>query len=70
MKEILRSNNPVMLSFAQALLSEAKIETVLLDLHASIMDGSVLAVRRRLMVDDEDYEPARRILIEAELDPK
>ncbi|MBS0640010.1 MAG: DUF2007 domain-containing protein [Acetobacteraceae bacterium] len=65
MRAVVTSNNPVRLSFLTALLADAGIETVLLDLHASIADGSIGAIPRRLVVADDDYARACRILREA-----
>ena len=62
MKPVLKTNDVVLLSFAQSLLKDAKIETVLLDENASIMDGSTGFLPRRLMVADEDFPQAQRIL--------
>jgi hypothetical protein len=59
------SNDPVRLSFLTALLKDAGIPVVLLDVHASIMDGSVGAIPRRLMVSERDWERAMRVLMEA-----
>jgi hypothetical protein len=65
MKELLRTNDLVKLSWLQALLSEAGLESLVLDSHASVLEGSALAIPRRLMVLNEDYEKARRVLEEA-----
>jgi hypothetical protein len=67
MKELFRSNDAVYLSFAQAVLKGEGIETLLFDAHMSVMDGSIGALPRRLMVvDDGQFERARHILAEAE----
>ena len=66
MKELLRTNNLVYLSFAQAVLQDAGIETLLFDAHMSVMDGSIGALPRRLMVADDEFERAKRVLAEAE----
>ena len=66
MKELLRTNNLVYLSFAQAVLKEAGIETLLFDAHMSVMDGSIGALPRRLMVADDQLARAQKILAEAE----
>lgn len=63
-KELLRTNDPVLLSFATALLAEQHIEAVVLDSHTSILEGSIGAIPRRLMVPDEDHVRARRVLAE------
>ena len=65
MKELLRTNDLVRLSFIAALLAEQRIETLVLDSHMSILEGSIGAIPRRLMVLDEDHARAKRILEEA-----
>ena len=66
MKELLRTNNVVYLSFAQAVLKEAGIEPLLFDAHMSVMDGSIGALPRRLMVADDEFHRAQKVLAEAE----
>ena len=66
MKELLRTNDLVRLSWMQALLADAGIESVVLDTHTSVLEGSAGAVPRRMVVDDDDYERARRLMAEAE----
>lgn len=65
MKELFRTNNVVYLSFAQAVLKEAGIEALIFDDHMSILEGSIGALPRRLMVADEDETTARGILAAA-----
>ncbi len=62
MVELLRTNDIVLLSFLGALLADAGIETVVLDTHTSILEGSIGAIPRRLMVIDDDIVAARRVL--------
>ena len=62
MVELLRTNDVVLISFIRALLAEANIEMVELDTHASIMDGSVAMIQRRIMIDGEDERRARQLL--------
>ena len=62
MKELFRSNEMVFLSWAEALLKSENIEMIVLDGHMSVMEGSVGAIPRRVMVADEDYDRARRAL--------
>ncbi len=62
MRVIATSNNVVRLSFLTALLADAGIETVLLDSHASVAEGSAGAIPRRLMVSSENFQQACRIL--------
>lgn len=73
MRTLLKTNDPVLLNYAEVLLRDAGIEAVVFDAEASIMDGSMGMLPRRLMVDDEDEERARSILRdglgEAKLEP-
>lgn len=65
MKELFRTNDPVALSFAEAVLKADGIETILLDQHMSVLEGSLGILPRRLMVADDDEARARRLLEEA-----
>ena len=67
MVELLRTNDLVLISYVRALLSAENIRVINLDEHASVMDGSVAMVQRRLMVDDIDLARARRLLTDADL---
>jgi hypothetical protein len=64
-KELLRTNDAVRLSWLTALLADSGIAGIVLDLHTSIIEGSISAIPRRLMVADGDFERARRLLDEA-----
>ena len=65
MMELLRSNDPVRLSWVSALLADANIKTVVFDVHTSILEGSIGALPRRLMVTARDHARASRLLDEA-----
>ena len=65
MKELLRTNDLVRLSWLEALLSDAGIECLVLDQHTSLVEGSIGAIQRRLMVNDHDLPRARILLAEA-----
>jgi len=65
MREVLKSNNAVELNFAEVVLKDARIPSVVFDSHMSIMDGSMVILPRRLMVADEDEVRARAILKDA-----
>ena len=68
---LIKTTNPVTLSFAQAVLKEAGFESFVFDQHVSIIEGSIGAIPRRLMVIDEDGDAAKRALslagLEAEI---
>ena len=62
MKEVLRTNDLVLLSYATHVLAEAGIEATVFDAHMSAVEGSIGAFPRRLMVQDEDIAKALREL--------
>lgn len=62
MRVVLKTNNSVALSYATHVLEESGIEAIVFDTHASIMDGSMAMVPRRLMVADDDFVRAERLL--------
>jgi hypothetical protein len=65
MRAVLKTIDPVILSYAADLLSQQGIRSVVFDTHASIVDGSMGFLPRRLMVLDEDYDRAGRLLRDA-----
>lgn len=65
MKELLRTNDRVFLSWVQALLRSEEIEPFVLDANMSVLEGSANAIPVRLMVADEDIDGARRLLTDA-----
>ncbi|MDA0653446.1 MAG: DUF2007 domain-containing protein [Proteobacteria bacterium] len=65
MKELVRTNNPVLLLWIQTLLRQEGIKSFVLDSHMSVLEGSANAIPRRLMVVDDEYDMARETLTEA-----
>ncbi len=65
MQELLRSNDPVALSWVQDLLAGAGIDCLVFDQHTSLIEGSIGILPRRLMVADDDL-PRARYLIKVE----
>jgi hypothetical protein len=65
MRDVLKTNDAVLLNFAEALLADAGIQAVVFDTHMSIMDGSLGVLPRRLMVPEEDYARAKAVLGDA-----
>ena len=68
MRELLRCNDAVVISFAQAVLHEAGIANFLADQFMSVAEGSIGAFPRRLLVDAADWHAARRALTDAGLE--
>ena len=62
MRAVLKTIDPVVLDYAANLLSQEGIESVVFDTHASVMDGSMGFLPRRLMVLDEDFARADTLL--------
>ena len=67
MQTVLRTNDPVLLSFVDALLRGAGINHFVADAHISILEGSIGAFPRRVMVADDDVTEARRLIADAGL---
>ena len=68
MKELLRTNDVVRLSWAQALLRDAGIDCLVLDHHTSLVEGSIGAIPRRLMVAIRDHGRAAALIAAADKD--
>lgn len=69
MKELIRTNDAVELSWLTALLADAGIETYVLDTHTSILQGSIMPFQQRIVVHGDDYDQAVRVLREAGHEP-
>jgi hypothetical protein len=67
MREILRSNDAVLISAVGALLDAARIPHLVLDGNMSVLEGSLGILARRLLVPDEKERQARRLLQDAGL---
>jgi hypothetical protein len=67
MIEILRTNDAVALSLAEALLASAGIGCFVADQHMSAVEGSIGAFQRRLLVERGSEARARRTLLDGGL---
>ncbi len=67
MRELVRCNDPVLLSAVEALLAGAGIDALVLDGAMSALEGAIGAFPRRLLVADDDEARARRLMIDAGL---
>lgn len=65
MEELLRTNDPVLISFVEALLREADIHMMVADQNMSILEGSIGLLPRRVLVAGDQLEEARRLMIDA-----
>ncbi len=69
MREVLRTNDLVLLSYAAHVLAEAGIEATVFDAHMSAVEGSIGAFPRRLMVPDDDVARALKELSNVAITP-
>ena len=67
MRELVRTNNAVLITAIEALLKSAAIRHVVLDQHMSVLEGSLGILPRRILVDDEHHDGARQLLEDAGL---
>lgn len=67
MKILIQSNDPVLLSFAEALLVNAGLQPVVADAHTSAMVGSLSILPRRMLVPADQEAEARTLLSDAGL---
>lgn len=67
MAELVRTNDPGLISAIEALLGAADIPYQVTDRNMSILEGSIGAIQMRVLVPDEDEADARELLTEAEL---
>ena len=65
MIELLRSNDPVLMSFVGSLLEDAGIEHTVADTHMSVIEGSIGALPSRVLVAEDRYGEACQLLAEA-----
>ena len=67
MRELVRTNDAVLVSAIGALLDGASIKHVVLDQNMSVLEGSLGILPRRVLVAEDQIQSARRLLQEAGL---
>jgi hypothetical protein len=67
MIELLRTNDLILISLVEAILSEDRVGYFVADQHMSAMEGSVGFLQRRIMVTTGQIDRARRLLRDAGL---
>ncbi len=68
MKTLVKTTNPALISYLDALLRGEGIAVVILDANASIIEGSIGILPRRVAVSDDDYDRAVGLLAAAGLE--
>lgn len=67
MRELVRTNDLVLISAIEALMRGADIDYVVLDQHMSVLEGSLGMLPRRILVAEDQAARARRLMQEAGL---
>jgi Putative prokaryotic signal transducing protein len=67
LRELVRTNDAVLVSAIGALLDGAGIPYFVLDQNMSVLEGSIGILGRRMMVGEEDVRAARKLLADAGL---
>ncbi len=65
MRELVRTNDAVLISAIEALLTSARIKHLVVDQNMSILEGSIGIFPRRILVGEDEVPAARRLLEEA-----
>jgi tRNA1(Val) A37 N6-methylase TrmN6 len=67
LRELVRTNDTVLVSAIEALLDAAEIPHLVVDQNMSVLEGSLGILPRRILVHDDHQESARRLLEDAGL---
>ncbi len=65
MRELVRTNDAVLISAIEALLNGARIKHMVVDQNMSVLEGSIGIFPRRILVGDDEVQVARRLLEDA-----
>ena len=65
LRELVRTNDAVLISAIEALLKGADIPHLLADQNMSVLEGSIGAFQRRILVGEDEIAAARELLVEA-----
>ncbi len=68
MKELLRTTDPTVIAYATALLKGEGIDCFPIDVHMSVLEGSIGVLPRRVMVRDADLIRAERVLTDNQIE--
>jgi hypothetical protein len=65
LRELVRTNDAVVISAIEALLKSARIAHIVADQNMSVLEGSIGIFPRRILVEESEFAAARRLLTEA-----
>lgn len=69
MIDLVRTNDPGVISVIEGLLGGADIPYHVTDRNMSVLEGSISAIQIRILVPEDREAEARELLTEAELGP-
>ncbi len=67
MRELIRTNDTVLIGYVEVLLKDAGIGAAVVDANMSAVEGSIGILPRRVLVMDDDWPQAKRVLDDADL---
>ena len=67
MKDLIRTNNPVVISFVESLLKSMNIRYFVADQAISGAEGSIGMFPKRILIAPEHFEKAKALMIDAGL---
>ena len=65
MRELVRTNDAVLITAIEALLNGADIKHLVVDRNISVLEGSIGIFPRRILVGEDELHMARRLLKDA-----
>jgi hypothetical protein len=65
LRELVRTNDAVLISAIEALLNGARIKHMVVDQNMSVLEGSIGIFPRRILVEEDDADAARELLEDA-----
>jgi hypothetical protein len=68
MAELVRTNDPALISVVEGLLQSTGVPYQVVDRNMAVLEGTIGVIQVRILVPDDYEELARGLLIEAELD--
>jgi hypothetical protein len=67
MKDLIRTNNPALISYVEALLKQLDVTYFIADQAISSAEGSIGMFPKRILVSSEHLAKARQLMIDAGL---
>jgi hypothetical protein len=65
LRELVRTNDAVLITAIEALLNGADIAHMVVDQNISVLEGSIGIFPRRILVEEDQFAAARQLLAEA-----